>query len=157
MPPTTSAVREGFAIDRANNTIRFLREFEAPPEKVFRAWTRPEHIACWWDAMGEKLTRCEIDLKPGGEFLFLTAGHPDMPFQGTYREIAPPTRLVFEAMGSIGRVLLSATDGGTRMTVEIQCSSPEQLEQYLKIGIAVGTSRTLDNLVAYLRKTAQAA
>ena len=30
MPPTTHAVREGFAIDRASNTIRFLRDFAAP-------------------------------------------------------------------------------------------------------------------------------
>jgi len=50
------------------------------------------------------LTTCEIDLRPGGAFRFVSDGHPDMPFTGTYREIAPPDRLVFEAIGATGRV-----------------------------------------------------
>jgi hypothetical protein len=37
------------------------------------------------------------------------------------------------------------------MMVEIECCSAEQLDQYLKMGVDVGTSQTLDNLVAYAR------
>lgn len=36
------------------------------------------------------------------------------------------------------------------LTVTIQCGSPEHLEQFLKMGVDVGTARTLDNLVAHV-------
>jgi uncharacterized protein YndB with AHSA1/START domain len=97
------------------------------------------------------LAVCEIDLTLGGAFKFVTRGHPEMPFTGVYREIAPPDRLIFEALGSTGRVLLREADGKTHMTVEIECRSEEQLDQFLKMGVNVGTGRTLDNLVAYMR------
>ena len=38
------------------------------------------------------------------------------------------------------------------MAVEIECRSAEHLDQYLKMGIDVGTAQTLDNLVAYARR-----
>ncbi len=74
-----------------------------------------------------------------------------MPFAGVYLEIASPERLIFEALGSTGRVVLRESGGKTHMTVEIECRSAEQLEQFLKMGVAVGTAQTLDNLVAYVR------
>jgi uncharacterized protein YndB with AHSA1/START domain len=52
------------AIDRASNTIRLQRDFDAPPSEIFEAWTKPEHVTCWWDAAGDPLTLCEIDLRP---------------------------------------------------------------------------------------------
>ncbi|WBY09804.1 hypothetical protein PIB19_03290 [Sphingomonas sp. 7/4-4] len=65
-------------------------------------------------------------------------------------EIAPPERLVFTAMDATGRVLLAESDRGTRMTVEIVCNSAEHLEHYVQLGVAKGTSRTCDNLVAFI-------
>jgi uncharacterized protein YndB with AHSA1/START domain len=139
-------------IDRGAHTIRLTRVFDAPRADIFQAWTRPEHVSCWWDAAGGVLATCEIDLRPGGAFRFVSKGHPDMPFTGTYREIAPPDRLVFEAIGATGRVILKDVAGKTHMTVEIECRSAEQLEQFIKMGVDVGTSQTLDNLVDYARR-----
>lgn len=139
-------------IDRSAHTIRLTRVFDAPRIEIFEAWTRPEQVTNWWDAAGEPLAVCEIDLRPGGAFKFVTKGHPEMAFAGAYREIASPDRLVFEAMGATGRVLLGDVAGKTHMAVEIECSSAEHLEQYLKMGVDVGTSQTLDNLVAYFRR-----
>jgi len=146
-----SSARTDLEIDRGTHTIRMTRVFDAPRADIFDAWTRPEHVTCWWDAAGEPLTVCEIDLRPGGAFKFVSKGHPEMAFTGTYHEIAAPERLVFEAIGAIGRVLLREVAGQTHMTVEIACRSAEQLEQYLKMGVDTGTSRTLDNLVGYMR------
>ena len=139
-------------IDHSAHTIRMRRVFDASRAQIFEAWTKPEHVTCWWDAAGEPLTSCEIDLRPGGAFKFVTKGHPDMPFAGIYREIAPPDRLVFEALGAAGRVLLRDVAGKTHMLVEIECRSAEHLDQYLKMGVDVGTSQTLDNLVSYARR-----
>jgi uncharacterized protein YndB with AHSA1/START domain len=155
MPSAPQAVRKSdLVIDRGSHTIRLTREFDAPRALIFEAWTRPEHVACWWDATGEPLAACDIDLRPGGAFKFVAKSHPDMPFAGIYREISPPDRLIFEALGATGRVMFQEAAGKTQMTLEIECRSAEQLEQYLKMGIDVGTARTLDNLVAYARRRA---
>ena len=138
-------------IDRRANSISMVRSFDAPRERIFEAWTNPEHIICWWDPTGVPLATCEVDLRPGGSFSFVNqATHGAPAFDGVYREISPPARLVFEAMGSVGTVALEDLGGRTLMTVTIQCRTPEQLEQFIKMGVDVGTSQTLDNLVAYL-------
>ena len=153
MPPATeTATADGFTVDRARNTIVFTRELSAPPSEAFAAWTQPEQVAVWWDPTGQRLARCDIDLRVGGGFAFAAASHPDRPFTGTYREISPPHRLVFDAMGAEGRVNLDSEGQGTLMRVEIVCSSPEHLEQFVGMGVAVGTSQTLDNLVAHLER-----
>ncbi len=153
MPLVEATTREtGLVIDRQSHTIKLTRNFDAPRAEIFEAWTKPEHVSCWWDAAGEPLTECKIDLRPGGSFNFVTSDHPDMPFSGIYREIAPPSRLVFEALGAMGRVTLKEAEGGTYMTVEIECRSAEQLDQYLRMGVDVGTAQTLDNLVAYAKR-----
>jgi uncharacterized protein YndB with AHSA1/START domain len=152
MPPVLGAVAKmGLTIDRETHTVRLVRDFAAPSAQIFQAWTEPEQIACWWDPAGDQLVECEIDLRPGGAFKFVTRAHPDMPFAGTYREIARPDRLVFDALGATGRVVFEEAAGQTRMVVEIQCGSADHLEQFLKMGVDVGTAQTLDNLVDYMR------
>jgi uncharacterized protein YndB with AHSA1/START domain len=148
----TAPHQTDLVIDRQSHTIKLTRDFDASPAEIFEAWTKPEHVARWWDPAGEPLTACEIDLRPGGSFKFVTKHQPDMPFAGIYREITPPSRLLFEALGAIGRVTLHEADGRTHMTVEIECRSAEHLDQYLKMGVDVGTARTLDNLVAYAQR-----
>ena len=141
-------------VDRETHAIVLTRMFAATREQVFAAWTRPEHVTCWWDPTGRPLAECEIDLRPGGAFRFVNqqtaATHQ---FAGLYREIAPPDYLVFEAMGATGRVVLEEIGGKTRLTVRIECGSATHLEQYLKMGIDAGTAKTLDNLVAYVDAT----
>jgi uncharacterized protein YndB with AHSA1/START domain len=149
---STDMASAGFAIDEATHTLRFVRDLDAPPARVFAAWTEPKQVAAWWDATGEKLAACEIDLRPGGAFRFVTSRHPDKPFTGVYSEIAPPTLLVFEANAATGKVMLAERAGGTRMTVEIACLSREHLAQFVAMGVAEGTSRTLDNLASHLRQ-----
>jgi uncharacterized protein YndB with AHSA1/START domain len=101
------------------------------------------------------LAVCDIDLRPGGSFKFVTRAHPEMPFVGKYLEIVPSHRLIFEALGATGRVLLEETGGKTHLAVEIECRSADHLDQFLKNGVDVGTSQTLDNLVAHIGATRQ--
>jgi len=145
-----TADRGGFEIDRDAHSIRFARQVDAPPQAVFDAWTKPEELSQWWDAGGETLSVCEIDLRPGGHFRFVAPSHSHMPFTGTYRRISPPDLLEFEAMDALGRVVLTEADGGTEMVVEIICTSAEHLEHYIQVGVAKGTSQTLDNLVGFI-------
>jgi len=152
MPPRFNAPGgTEIVVDRKANAIVFTRTFAVSREQVFEAWTKPEHVACWWDPAKVPLAECEIDLRPGGAFKFVARGAQGIPpFSGTYREVTPPERLVFEAMGAIGRVVLETAGSLTLMTVTIECASPAHLDQFVKMGVDVGTSQTLDNLVAYL-------
>jgi uncharacterized protein YndB with AHSA1/START domain len=136
-------------IDHASHTIRFERDFDASPETVFDAWTQPEHVKAWWDPDGAPLLACTIDLRVGGAFSFVNAGHSP-PFTGIYREIARPAKLVFEAMGAMGTVSIRSAGGRTKMTVSIVCASPEHFEMFAKLGVDAGTARTLDNLGRHL-------
>ena len=138
-------------IDRDRSTVAFQRQLSSPPDDVFDAWTRPERVTQWWDPSGEPLTACAIDLRVGGAFRFETAGHAP-PFVGTYSVVERPHRLEFEAMGAHGTVSLRAEGGGTRMDVTIASPSPEHFETFLKLGVDVGTGKTLDQLVAHVAR-----
>ncbi len=142
-------------IEQETFTIAFERELQVSRAEVFDAWTKPEQIAEWWDPTGARLVTCEIDLRLGGAFRFVTDGHGP-PFTGTYAVIERPSRLVFEAMGSVGTVTLETAGSGTRMRVTIRCASREHLEHFVKMGVASNTDRTLDNLVRYLAATQRA-
>src|SRR5258708_32771779 len=121
MPLKNQAVPDTkVVIDRDAHAIELTRMVVASREHVFEAWTRPEHVTCWWDPAGHPLQECEIDLRPGGAFRFVPRQSLAAPqFAGVYREIAPPDRLVFETMGAVGRVLLEEIAGKTQLTVRI--------------------------------------
>mgnify|MGYP003379352566 CR=1 FL=1 len=136
-------------IDRDTSTIHFEREIAATRTQVFDAWTNADQVANWWDPTGARLVACEIELKPGGAFRFVNEGHGP-PFTGTYVVIERPSRLVFEALGSVGTVTLEAQGNVTRMSVTIRCASQEHFEHFIRLGVASGTDQTLDNLVHYL-------
>src|SRR5438477_845097 len=92
-------------LDRATFTITFERSLAASRDQVFDAWTKPERISQWWDPTGAPLVECAIDLRVGGAFRFVNEGHAP-PFEGVYRVVERPAKLVFDALGSIGTVLL---------------------------------------------------
>lgn len=140
-----------FALDRETRTLRFRRTFRASAEEVFAAWTTPEELTAWWDPSGAPLRSCTVDLRVGGRFSFVNAGHSP-PFVGTYLVIEPPGKLVFDAMGAIGTVELTQAGEATEMVVSITSPSAEHFEQFLKFGVHEGTSKTLDNLVNRLAR-----
>jgi uncharacterized protein YndB with AHSA1/START domain len=140
----------------SDHEIVITRAFDAPRALVYEMWTTPEHVAHWWDPSGAPLAECAIDLRPGGAFRFVNAGHGGMhAFAGTYRTIEPPARLVFTALGpsgstSTGTLDFSADGGGTLLTMTIACASRADRDAMLAMRIDQGTVRTLENLAAYL-------
>jgi len=137
-------------VDRATFTITFERSLSASREQVFDAWTKPEQVTQWWDPTGTPLLECTIDLRAGGTFRFVNDGAHGPPFEGAYRVVERPAKLVFDAVGAVGTVLLESRGAKTHLTVTIRCASAEHLEQLVKVGVDTGTDKTLDNLVAHL-------
>lgn len=94
------------------------RDFPHPPERVWRALTEPELIRKW---MGSNdMTRCEIDLRPGGSFHWAWT---EFYFSGPILEVDAPRRMVhvehFNGDQSSSPTIttdLVARGTGTRMT-----------------------------------------
>lgn len=78
--------------------IRIERVFNAPARAVFEAWTSPEMLRRWYPPGAEWDTPvAEVDLRVGGR-LRIVMRSPDgeeASGSGEYREITPPSRLVF--------------------------------------------------------------
>lgn len=134
-------------IDPEQRTLVFQRTIDASPHEVFDAWTRPDEIAEWWDPTGTRLVECTIDLRVGGAFRFVNAGHGP-PFAGVYTAIERPTKLAFDAMGAKGSVSIEPAGARVRLEVRIVCASDEHFATFVRLGVADGTSKTLDNLAA---------
>ena len=73
------------------------REFDAPRELVFRAWTEPAHFARWYGPNGFTTPHCDLDVRVGGRLRFCMRNEQmgDMWSAGVYQVIDPPSRLVF--------------------------------------------------------------
>jgi hypothetical protein len=52
-------------------------------------------------------------------------------------------------MGTLGTLTFTPDGATTEMSLVMDCGSAEHLERFLKMGIAEGTSQTLDNLAAH--------
>ena len=73
------------------------REYAAPPELVFEAWTKAEHFARWFAPDNVEVPLCKIDARPGGVIRFQHR-FPDGPLvtiRGVFDEVVAPTRLSF--------------------------------------------------------------
>ncbi|HVW13921.1 MAG TPA: SRPBCC domain-containing protein [Mucilaginibacter sp.] len=74
------------------------RTFNAPKELVFKVWTEPEHIKNWWAPKPFTASRCEIDLREGGEYAYTmrsAEGQELPPYQGKFIEIVPNEKIVY--------------------------------------------------------------
>jgi uncharacterized protein YndB with AHSA1/START domain len=112
--------------DSAGDTVRITRIIDAPREQVFRAWTEPEEIRCWWGPGEFTCPEADVDLRPGGTYRLAMQPSAGDPFivGGTYREVEPPARLVYTWRWETG----PAADGSESVvTVEFRARG-EQTE-----------------------------
>lgn len=76
-------------------TIRIVRDFEAPPEAVFRAHTDPELVRQW---LGPRRLTMRIerwDARTGGAYRFVHSGDDgEHGFYGSFHEVRPHERIV---------------------------------------------------------------
>lgn len=72
------------------------RVFDAPRELVWKAWTEPESMKCWWGPKGFTSPVYKMDLRVGGEYLSCMRSPDGQDFwsKGVFREIIEPERLV---------------------------------------------------------------
>ena len=84
--------------DLDSQEIISSRIINATREKVFRAFSDPDHLKNWWGPKGFKNTFSEFDLRPGGNWRFVMHGPDgtDYPNQSLFLEIVDAERIVFK-------------------------------------------------------------
>ena len=139
-------------------TLRLERLIAAPPERVFAAWTQPELLSQWSSPPGISIDGGDLDLRVGGRWRVAMRGGDGSTREafGMYREIVPPSRLVYTHAWHLG-----GAGGGTTpetvLTVEFRAEGKgtrlvltqtgfESAES--RDGHRIGWSSSIDNLAA---------
>lgn len=162
----------------ASAEFEISRVFDAPRDLVWRCFTEPEHMKQWWGPKGVKVVKSEMDLRPGGTYHYAMQMPDGAVMWGkfTYREIVPPSKLVFincfsDEHGGVTRHPMAPNwplemlstfsfealgNGKTRFTVRwAPYNATEEERKTFDAGHASmnqGWSGTMEQLEAYLAK-----
>lgn len=163
-----------------NDTPRFTisRRFDAPRDKMWDAWTRPEQIQQWFGPKGWNNGLLAFDFRPGGEW----RGQMETPdgslmfSKFVFREIDPPSRLTWihgfaDEQGNRARapfapefplellttVRFADEDGGTRvdLTWEPIDATADELGFFAGMmeSMTGGWTGTFDQLDSFMKET----
>lgn len=140
--------------------IRIVREFDAPPEKVFRAHTDPDLLVQWLGPRKYQMRIDRYDCRTGGGYRYVhTAEGEEYGFFGSFHEVRPATSIVqtFTYEGApdgvaLERLTLEALgEGRTRLTITSLVESFQARDAILASGMEVGVRESyerLDDLLA---------
>lgn len=157
----TAATRGGSAVLTlpTDTQILITREFAAPRDLVYRAWTTPELVKRWWHAKRGKVTVVEIDLRVGGKwrYVMIADGGFEVAFHGEYREIVPNERIVstevYEGVpagqpndGTVNTATFEQSGERTMLTLLIQAPSKQVRDLIIQSGMESGLQDALDLL-----------
>jgi uncharacterized protein YndB with AHSA1/START domain len=139
--------------------ILITREFDAPKELVWRAYTTPELVSRWWAGDKGTMLSAEIDLRVGGRWRYVMGGDGyEVAFRGEYREIQAPDRLVntevFEGLPDpdahtgLITVTFSGDQNGTYLEMLCEYDDQETRDAVIASGMEGGMQDSLDHLEA---------
>lgn len=162
----------------ASKEFVISREFDAPRDLVWRAWSERDRLAQWFGPKGFVVEKSTLDFRPGGTFHFLLRSPEgqEMWAKFVYRQIIPPQRIAWvhsfsDANGGVTRhpgapdwpPELDATatfaehDGKTVVTVRWTPINPTDAERRTfedgLAGMTTGWTGTFEQLDEYLAKS----
>jgi uncharacterized protein YndB with AHSA1/START domain len=168
------------SVAETENDFTISRTFDAPRERVWKAYSEADALAKWWGPKGASIRVIKLEFRPGGIFHYAMAFQPGHDIYGRfiYREIAAPERIVFvnsfsDAEGGITRapfpqlgntwpleVLnnLTLTEVGGKTTVKLRGGPINATDEELKTFVSMrdsmrqGFTGTFDKLDDYLSK-----
>lgn len=145
-----------------------VREFDAPRELVFKAFTDPELVTKWLGPYGLKMTIEKYESKDGGSYRYI---HEDQNgnrhfFRGVNHEVLSPERIIgtfeYEGLPERGHVALQtakfeALPGGrTRFTSQSLFQSVADRDGMLRSGMERGVKQGFERLDEVLTNLQQA-
>jgi uncharacterized protein YndB with AHSA1/START domain len=153
------------AVPTSDRELVLTRIIDAPPEKVFRAWTEPELLKQWFAPLPWTTPVAETDVRPGGASLIVMRG-PDgkeFPNRGVYLEVVKNQRLVVTDAYTkawepsekpfMTVILTFENEGGkTRYTALVRHWTVADREAHEKMGFHQGWGMCTDQLAALVAK-----
>jgi uncharacterized protein YndB with AHSA1/START domain len=149
----------------AKRQLVLERIFEAPREKVYRAWTEPKLLKQWFAPKPWTTSGAALDVRPGGSSMVVMRDPDgkDYPSQGIYLEVVENEKLVFtDAFTAAWEpsekpfMLAIVTfedlgDGKTRYTACVRHWTAEDREEHEKMGFHAGWGQCADQLAELLK------
>lgn len=148
-------------MDTSDQSITIVRTFDAPREKVWKAWTTPDAWESWYGQPGEtKPGTAEMDVVVGGRWKSTTSyDGQEIPFTGTYKEVVQPERLVLTFddptnpdNAQVETVVVDFKSLADKSEMTFTQSGNLPPEEYQK-GLKEGWSGFFDALERYLAQT----
>ncbi len=146
------------------------RTVDAPREVVWAAWTQPEHLKRWFTPAPWKTVECEVELRPGGKFLFVMESPEGkrFPHETCYLEVVEGEKLVWTTALKPGFrpspkdtamydlcftaiITLESVGNGTRYRATVLHASEESRMKHEKLGFHDGWGAAWEQLVALFR------
>jgi uncharacterized protein YndB with AHSA1/START domain len=143
-------------------TIRITRDFDAPPDRVFRAWVDPELVVQWLGPKSSVIRIEQWNARTGGNYRYASVqdGEEIAAFYGSFHEVRPNERLVqtftWEGMpDGVALETLTFEELGDGRTRTIGLSLVENLEArdgIMASGMEVGVYEGYEKLDALLAR-----
>jgi len=143
----------------AEQGITITRVFDAPRERVWQEWTEPERFADWFGGPESEVPPATVsmDIRPGGSWrltMFADPGRREIRWQGEYREVVEPERLVFtlsdqpeeDAYELVTVVLSDLGDGRTEMLFQQRGRLPAEVYERAGEGWSMFFDRVAEHL-----------
>jgi uncharacterized protein YndB with AHSA1/START domain len=156
------AVKETvYNVDRANKKIYVSREFDAPVELVWKAWTTKELLDEWWAPKPWKTNTISMDLRTGGRWLYYMEGPdgsrhyclvnyeallPGKSFTGDDAFCDENGNINKEFPSMHWQVNFNAAGNKTKVDVEITFRAEEDLDKIVEMGFKEGFAMAHSNL-----------
>lgn len=140
------------------------RTFDAPREKVFRAWTEPKLLKQWFVPSPWSISGVALDVRPGGQshVVMRDPDGNDYPNQGVYLEVVENEKLVFtdafttawepsDKPFMLAIVTFDDLDGRTRYTARVRHWTAQDREAHEEMGFHEGWGKCADQLAELLK------
>ena len=156
-----------YTSENTANKLRVLREFDAPIEKVWRAWTDPKIIDRWWAPKPWQAKTKSMDFRAGGSWIYAMVGPNDETnwCRVDFMKIEPSMNysidvyFVDESGSKTGgssvmhwTVSFYSIDETTQVEVEIYFDSEEDMNKIVEMGFKEGFAMAHGNLDELLLK-----
>jgi len=160
---TTSVHETQIFVDPKVPAVRIVREFDAPPAKVFRAHVDPALFSQWNGPRGNEMRTDYFDCRTGGSFRYVIArkGH-EAWFHGSFHEVRPSELIVqtftyegFPDGVALEKLVFEDLGGGrTRLTATSLVDSFEDRDAFVASGMESGVREGYEKLDEVLARTA---